>query len=122
MSVATVLAVLKADSMVTNLVGSGSDARISPMTMSQGIDMPAVTLQRVSVTPQNNLRNNGSLDDVRIQLDAWATSYAGVLALASACRSAMENAGHILIVEVDNYDPEVDPKLFRVTQDYQVWE
>jgi hypothetical protein len=120
-SVEVVLAVLKSDATVTGIVGSGANAKISPLIKSQGIDPPAVTLQRVSVVPQNNLRGNGGLDQVRVQLDAWATTYGGTRALASACRSALEAAGHPMESEIDNYDPETDPGMYRITQDYLIW-
>lgn len=118
MSVETVVAVLTADSGVTALVST----RVSPMVMPQGIEMPAVTYQRVSVTPQNNLRNNGDLDYTRVQLDSWAQSSSSARAVAAACRAAMETAGHAMLGEFDNYDPQTDPGLYRITQDFQVWE
>jgi hypothetical protein len=121
-SLETVLADLVADAGVTAIVGSGSNAKISPLLKAQGISPPAVTLQRTSLVPQNHLRGNGNLDDCSVQLDAWATTYAGARALANACRSALEAAGHVMKGEFDNYDPQVDPGLFRITQDYQVWD
>lgn len=122
MSVETVLAVLVADAGVTAIVGSGASAKISPLIKAQTIQPPAVTLQRTSLVPQNHLRGNGDLDDVRVQVDSWATSYAGVRALASACRAALEAADYLMIGEFDNYDPQVDPGLYRITQDFQVWD
>lgn len=121
MSVETVLVVLKADAAVTAIVGSGLNARISPLIKSQGITTPAVTLQRISLDPVNHLRGHGDLDSVRVQLDAWTESYAEARALAGACRDAIQNAGHLMLGEFDNYDPETDPGLYRITQDYQVW-
>jgi hypothetical protein len=121
-SVETTRAVLVAAAGVTAIVGTGANARISPLIKAQGITPPAVTLQRVAMTPQNHLRGNGSLDYCRVQSDSWAVTYAAVRALADACRAAMEAAGHPLLSEIDNYDPEVDPGLYRITQDYQVWD
>jgi hypothetical protein len=120
-SVEVALAVLKADSTVTGIVGSGSNAKISPLIKSQGITPPAVTLQRISLTPQNHLRGNGGLDQVRIQLDAWCTTYDRARSLANACRNALETAGHVMESEIDNYDPETDPGLYRITQDFLIW-
>ncbi len=121
MSVEVALAVLKADSTVTAIVGSGSSAKISPLIKSQNLAAPAVTLQRVNVDPQNHLRGHANLDDVRVQLDAWAEKYADARALATACRNAMQTAGHLMISEVDNTDMDVDPLLYRITQDFRVW-
>jgi hypothetical protein len=121
MSVEVALAAMKAWPALTTIVGSGTNAKISPLIKSQGISPPAITLQRVAVTPQNHLRGNGGLDDSRVQADYWATTYDGVRALAAAGRAAMEAAGHPMQSEFDNYDPETDPGLYRITQDFQVW-
>ena len=121
MSIEVVVAVLKADASVTAIVGSGSNARISPLIKEQSITTPAVTLQRVSTDPVNDLRGFSDLDDSRTQVDAWAESYAGARALANACRTALQNAGHLMLGEFDNYNPDTDPGLYRITQDYRIW-
>lgn len=121
MSVEVTLAVLKAASAVTAIVGSGANCRISPLIKAQGVTPPAITLQRVTTTPQNHLRGHAGLDANRIQADHYAETYAQARALAAASRSAMQAAGHLCISEVDNYDPEVDPGLYRITQDFEVW-
>jgi ornithine cyclodeaminase/alanine dehydrogenase-like protein (mu-crystallin family) len=121
MSVEVVLAALKADAGVTAIVGSGVNARISALMKTQGITIPAVTLQRISLEPQNHLRGHAGLDSVRVQVDSWEHTYAGVRALADACRSALQDADHVMLGEIDNYDPETDPGLYRITQDFQIW-
>lgn len=121
MSVEACLAILVADASVTAIVGTGSNARISPLIKSQGISPPAVTLQRVSVDPQNHIRGHGSLDSVSVQVDSWAVTYAGVRALATACRNAIQASGVLMTSEFDNYDPETDPGLYRITQEFQFW-
>lgn len=121
MSVEVALSVLKASSGVTDIVGTGADARISPLIKEQTITIPAVTIQRTGVNPANHLRGNGSLDESLTQIDSWSATYSGARTLASACRSAMEAAGHLMVGEYDNYDSGVDPGLYRVTQDYRIW-
>lgn len=121
MSVEVAVSVLKNAAGVTAIVGSGSSCRVSPLMKSQSLTMPAVTVQRVTTDPVNHLRGHGSLDDSRTQLDSWAETYAGARALATACRTAMQTAGHLMLGEFDNYDPETDPGLYRITQDYRIW-
>jgi hypothetical protein len=116
-----VLAVLKAAPAVTAIVGEGVDARISPLIRAQTVAPPAVTLQRISLAPVNGLRGHAGLDDVRVQVDVWADSYAGARTLANACRAALQAAGHQMQSEFDNYEPDVSPELYRITQDFQVW-
>jgi hypothetical protein len=118
MSIEAVRAVLVADATVLSLVGQ----RISPFLAAQGIDRPYVTLQRTALTPQNHLRGNGNLDYVRVQVDSWAETYESVRNVANACRAAWEAAGNSVLGEFDNYDPQVDPGLYRITQDFQVWD
>jgi hypothetical protein len=121
MSAEVAVAVLRASAGVTAIVGSGDDCKVSPLIKAQTVVPPAVTVQRVSTTPQNHLRGFASLDDNRVQTDSWATTREGVLALASACRTAMQSAGHLCLGEFDNYDPETDPGLYRITQDFEIW-
>ena len=108
--------VLVAASAVTALVPA---ARITPLIRPQSITVPAITLQRVSLVPQNHLRGDGGLDDNSVQLDVWADSYVSARAIADACRTAL--AGFSMKFENDDYESETAPELYRVTQTYQVW-
>lgn len=110
--------VLVAASAVTTLVPA---SRITPIIRPQSITTPSITLQRIATVPQNHLRGDGDLDLHTVQIDSWADSYASALAIADACRTAMQSAGHVLTLEVDNYEPDVTPELYRVTQDWSVW-
>lgn len=116
MAVKVVRDVLVADSGVTALVGT----RISPSPLVQDVTMPSVGLQRIAHVPQNTLRTDGNLDANRVQLDAWATTYAQSRDVATACRAALQTAGHQLELESDDFDPEA--KLYRVIQDWSIWQ
>lgn len=117
MSVPTVVAVLTADSAVTALVSN----RITPLTRAQSLTLPAITIQRVVMTPSMALTGDVGLDAHRIQLDCWAGSYHAVITLAASVRAAMGAAKHIFENEIDNYDPDTDPGTYRITQEYLVW-
>lgn len=118
MAVKTVRDVLVAAGAVTTLVPA---SRITPLVRPQAISVPAITLQRISLTPNNHLRGDAGLDANRVQLDAYAETYAAARAVADACRAALVAAGHLLQTEFDSHEPETDPDLYRVTQEYNVW-
>lgn len=116
----TVRAVLAAAAPVTAIVGT----RISPLYRAQTLALPAITLQGVSRVPFNSLRGYSNLDNSRVQVEAWAETYAAARALADAARAALEAAGHLLDLETPpDFDdqPAATPQAFRITQDFQVW-
>ena len=115
MAVKTLIDILLADAATIALVGN----RITPLTRPQDLQLPAITAQRISVVPQNSLRGFANLDANRVQLDCWADTYAGARALAAACRTAINAAGHVCVSEVDDF--EIETRTFRVIQDYSVW-
>lgn len=116
MAVKTIRDALVADAGVTALVG----ARISPLIKAQAITLPAITLQRSGTTPQNHLRGHAGVDDNRVQLDAWASTYDLARQVAAAARAALQAAGHFCESELpDDYDPETET--YRVIQEWSVW-
>jgi len=60
-----------------------------------------------------------TLDNTRLQIDVFATTYSEVQDLADQIRSAMLALDIIPISSGDLYESEV--KLYRVTQDFSVW-
>jgi hypothetical protein len=117
-AIATLRNVLVSTSAVTSLV---PQQNITPLIRPQAIEPPAVTLQRVSLTPTNHLINAGQLDANTVQLDVWAKSYATARSIADECRTALEAASYHMTFEGDSYEPETDPELYRVTQNWSVW-
>ena len=113
MAVQTIRDALVADAGVTALVGQ----RVSPILKAQDTTLPAITLQRISIVPQNHLTGDGDLDYGRVQLDVWATTYVEARSVADACRTAL--AAYQLELESDDYDP--DTETYRVIQDWSVW-
>jgi hypothetical protein len=115
MPIQTVLDYLDDYSGLTALVGE----RMSPLIRDQNETLPCVTLSLVSVDPQNHLNGAPTLDQNRVQIDSWATTYAGARAVAAAVRTALESAGLNLISEFDTFESDVNE--YRVTQDFSVW-
>lgn len=103
---------------VTDLVPA---ERITPLLRPQSIAVPAITLQRTAMVPQQQLRGQANLDLNSVQLDVWAVGYIEATAIAAACRSALQASECRLTFEGDNYEPDVDPAIFRITQNWSVW-
>lgn len=118
MAIQTLRTVLAAAGAVTALVPA---ERITPLIRPQSIDLPSITLQRVSQTPVDHLRGESNLDSNQVQLDVWADSYATARSIADACRTAGVAANHRMTFEGDGYEPDTDPELYRITQTWAVW-
>lgn len=116
------------ESICTQLLGSTAvtalaSTRIYPIFLPQNTLYPAQTYQRVGTMPINNITGYSYLENARIQIDSWATSYSGVKALARVTLKAMDASTSfkaVLEMEMDTYEPEVE--LFRVMQDYSCWQ
>jgi hypothetical protein len=77
-----VFAALTADATVAGLVGT----RVYPQKLPQSPTLPAITYSIVSRVPTEA---NTELFECRLQIDTWATSYAGSNALAIATLKAL---------------------------------
>lgn len=108
---------LAADSTVSGLVS----ARIYPLLMPSPPVLPALVYQRVADAPQFGVDGYHNLEQVRVQLSCWDKTYAGAKTLAAATRAAMAAAPlyGIFLMDLDDYDSET--KLYRVLQDFSIW-
>jgi hypothetical protein len=125
-----IVAHLLADGPTAAIVGT----RVHPGAIPQEGTLPAVVYARVST--QRDVDLSGPMDfvQVRMRLDLWDNSYAGVKALADAVRVALNGVGlaspHLLgaepvqLVYLDNDgdlpDFEGDRRDYRVSQDWIV--
>ena len=122
MTVKTVIDILMADSSVTQIIGSGDDAKITPIVRTQDAGLPAVAVTSVAVNPVNLLNGTSGMDENRVQVDSWASSYEGSRALAQACRAAIEASGSLMMSELDNFDASAELSgEYCVTQEFSVW-
>ena len=118
MPLQTALTVLTGNAAVTALVSD----RISPVETEQATDFPCVVLTVSTVEPVNHLRGFANLDQCTVRLSAWAFTYASALAIANACRSALEAAGHLCIGRfADEFGLEKDPGAYRVGYEFRIW-
>lgn len=112
---------------VTALTGQRIRARLS-----QNETMPAIGVRRVSTDRVHAMVSDDSLQRVRIQVDCYATGYAGVKALAAAVKTRLSRfkgtvTGNVIqdVLLQNELDLEEergeDARLWRVMQDYYVW-
>lgn len=86
---------------------------------AQNTNPPYIAWQRVISTTNNSLRGASDVQNTRVQIDAYATSYTAADALGSAIEAAVVGIGAIKISEQDFF--EDDTRLYRVSQDFSLW-
>lgn len=126
MSELAVYTILKANSAVAALVGT----RVYALKAPQPATAPYITYQRISGERTRDTRGPTGRARARIQVDCYATGYAGANALANAVRKSLDGyRGTVASVRVwsialesdlDFYEDGVDPPLYRVTMDFFV--
>jgi hypothetical protein len=96
--------------------------RIYPLLMPQDPTLPAVTYQRISDNPINSLSGHGGLDNPRIQIDCWATSYSAVKTLSNAVIKAMDLSTSYKSLRMSDQDLYEDgTEIYRVSMDFSCW-
>ncbi len=95
--------------------------RSYPNLAAQDAAAPYIVYQRVVSVTNNNLLSASDLQNTRVQIDAYAKTYANVQQIAASVRLAMQGAGftNVQLSEQDFY--EIDVRLHRVSLDYSIW-
>lgn len=107
-------------SAVTDIVGSGSDARIYRHARKpQDAVAPYVTWAVISGLPENNLSDLPPVDHLVVQVDCWSRTDIGVEDLATAVRDAIEPYAHMTGQPSD--ERETETKLFRMGLQFDWW-
>lgn len=117
---------LLADSTVSALV----DTRCYPVQLPQNTVLTSIRYSHISGNrPHSSPQGALGLSGPRIQIDAWAPTYAEAMALAEAIRKRLDGyrgpagsqqvQGAFFANERDDYSP--DAKLYVVSRDYFVW-
>lgn len=101
----------------------------------QGATVPCLTYQRISTTREltHDVSGSAGTARVRVQFDAWATTYLSAKAIADALRAALNGfKGTITsgsdtvvvqaaLIEAESSEPDLDAELSRVRSDYFIW-
>jgi Protein of unknown function (DUF3168) len=108
---------------VATLVGG---SRIYPIVRPQGSPLPALTYFRAGELRGDGLTQPEGLTLARIQLDAWAGSYADAVELALECQRALKHYQAppdlaAIWMEGQQQDREADTNTYRVQMDWDVW-
>lgn len=122
---AGLVSLLNGTSAITNLCAG----RIYPVVMPELGQPPCIVYQLVSSVSQYSNDGPSGFVTARMQLTAWAASYADAKALDAAVRAALDgytgtlpdgtDVANVLIDNgLDYY--EKDSRLFRVSTDYRV--
>ncbi len=123
------IAYLLAAGAISTLVSN----RVFPFSRRQGSTLPAITVQRIGGAPEVADDGEAGIEEVRMQVDCWATTYAGARELSRAVRDRLSTfrgtTGGVdfLHVELDN-DQDLRESganaaeyLYRVSLDFLVW-
>lgn len=111
--IAPIYSLLSGNSSVSAIVGT----RIYPGgTIPQDAVLPAIVWLAVSGVPNTTMTEHSPVDAVRVQIDCWATTYTQALALATAARTALQDAGNFQSLNPDSFDPTT--KRYRVSFDF----
>lgn len=96
--------------------------RVYPLVRGQGTPLPALVYTRTGSAPVTSLAGSSGLDQVRVQVDCYAASYAAAKALAAEVRQLLEGASFKALLQTDFDFFEPDTQVYRVTQDYYCWQ
>ena len=95
--------------------------RVFPNIAPNDVQKPYVVYARVSSAPDNTLADGAPVENTRLQVDCFDTSYAAAVTLAMAVKTAMKSSpiAHLLLLEQDQFEPEA--LLHRVILDFSIW-
>ena len=110
------------ETSVYTLLAPLNSNRVYPLLMPQNPTLPAIVYSRIASTPQNVLSAPPTLDQVRLQIDVWASTYKAAKTLAASVRNAMETASFSATLQSDDDSYEPETGLYRVSSDYYVFE
>lgn len=97
-------------------------AALHPRKAPQGTLPPYVTYHRVGSPTNNVLSGPPSIENVRMQIDVWAITYAEAQSLAQSIILAMQ-AWPVQNVLLNNYDLGDDVvNLERVLLEFSIWQ
>jgi len=106
------------------LITAHTSNRIYPVLLPQGTvaAFPAVTYQRISADRVYSLSGYSTLENAKMQIDCWATSFETVKDLGNKMRQVVDGATAFasnLISDQDLYEDEV--QVYRVSMDFSLW-
>lgn len=113
--------------MIENLVtllstgATSAGTRVFPMTAPDVVTRPYIVFQRITANDENVMSGSSGLYNTRMQIDAYADTYAGVISLATQIDVLMVGwtTQNVSLGQQDLYESDV--KLYRIQADYSIW-
>ena len=95
--------------------------RVFPNIAPNNVQKPYVVYARVSSAPENTLADGAPIENTRLQVDCFDTTYAAAVVLAETVKAAIKSSAitHVLLLEQDQFEPEA--LLHRVILDFSIW-
>ena len=96
-----------------------------PAEADQSAAPPYIVYQRISSDPVSSLDGNSGLDAVRVQIDCYARTSIDAWSIARSVRAALTTGAAALrplLINESDAPPDPSARLYRVTQDYRMWE
>ena len=108
------------EQVATALVGIAG-GRLYPNVAPNNVQKPYLVYLRVASAPENTLADGVPIENTRIQIDCFDTTYAAVIALAESVKAALSasSINCVLLLEQDQF--EFDALLHRVILDFSLW-
>jgi len=129
-----VLGRLKAVTAITDIVGTGANARIYAENLPKAPTLQAITFKFISAERIHAFGSDPGLVQTRVQIDAWGNTYKESRVLAAAIRgngagnafSRFRGTQDTTVVDeilLDNELATFEDKsgTYRTTQDYLIW-
>lgn len=113
-----IFTLLTATTTITDIMGN----KLYPVRAPQAVKMPYGVYQRISGGQQNGLSGYLTLENPRMQIDIYSTSYSQVKTLAENIHTQMETSTgfkNTLISDSDLFEDELN--VYRITMDYSCW-
>lgn len=107
----------------STVITSVASTRIYPLAVPQSVEaLPSLVYTRIGGQRVYALSGYSSLENPTIQIDCWATSYAGAKDLSTRVASVMDSATSFKAILVNDLDAlEWDLGFYRLTQEWSVW-
>jgi hypothetical protein len=113
-----IFTILTTDPAVSAVIAS----RCFPVVLPQNVTLPAVSYQRISGGQENSLKGSSNLENPRIQVDVWGTTYSAVKDLAAKVMAAMRAASTFKALVISDQDLfEDETETYRVSIDFSIW-
>lgn len=109
---------------VTALLGA-SPTRFWPFSSAPqegqpGYSLPYAVFQQVYGTPEQYLGKISDIDNLGVQIDAYATTGSQARSVAFALRNALEPHGYV--VSYNGEERDADTGLYRVGFTFELWQ